>query len=134
MSNDDMHRKWTPIDQQALSEISRLTTSPGIHQVGTNALPAPIQQMPGAVSYFVSAYSSPISIGNNTVAGGELAVLRTDDGMMKAYNYAFASSGDGRVYFNGPYKNFPEHHFSSTSQVTLEGLFGHVPYSTKSSL
>ena len=134
MSSDDMLRKWTPIDKNALSEISKLTTSPGIHQLGTTALPSPIQQMPGAVSYFVSAYSAPITMGSNTVAGGELAVIRTDQGMWKAYNYVFASSGDGRVYFNGPYKTFPDHHFSSTSQVSLESLFGHIPYSTKSTL
>lgn len=134
MSNDKMIRKWTPIDQSALSEISKCTTSPGIHQVGTTALPFPMQQMPGAAAYFVSAYSTPIVMGSNTLAGGELAVLRTNQGLWKAYNYVFASSGDGRVYFNGPYKNFPEHHFSSTSQVTLESLFGHIPSSTKSSL
>ena len=134
MSTDDMFRKWTPIDQNALLEISQLTTSTGIHQLGTTALPAPIQQMPGAVSYFVSAYSTPINIGSGTILGGELAVVRTDQEKWKAYNYAFASSGDGRVYFNGPYKNFPEHHFSSTSQVSLENLFGHIPYSTKSTL
>ncbi len=129
-----MLRKWTPVDQNALSELSKLTTSPGIHQMGTTALPSPIQQMPGAVSYFVNAYSTPINMGSNTVAGGELAVVRTGEGVSKAYNYVFASSGDGLVYFNGPYKNFPEHHFSSTSQVSLESLFGHIPYSTKSTL
>ena len=134
MSSDDMLRKWTPIDQSALSDISKLTTSPGIHQLGTTALPSPIQQMPGAVSYFVSAYSAPISMGSNTLAGGELAVVRSDEGISKAYNYVFASSGDGCVYFNGPYKSFPEHHFSSTAQVSLESLFGHIPYSTRSTL
>jgi hypothetical protein len=131
---DKMLHKWTAIDMNALSELSKLTTSPGIHQIGTTALPAPIQQMPGAVSYFVSAYSAPIPIGSNTLVSGELAVIRSDESKMKAYNYAFASSGDGRVYFNGPYKNFEGHHFSSTSQISMDSLFGHIPYSTKGSL
>lgn len=134
MSNEELLRKWTPIDRGALSEISKCTVSPGIHQLGTTTLPSPIQQMPGAAAYFVSAYSTPITMGSNTFAGGELAVVRAGQGLWKAYNYVFASSGDGRVYFNGPYKNFPEHHFSSTSQVSLESLFGHIPSSTKSSL
>ena len=134
MSNDELFRKWTLIDHGALSDISKCTVSLGIHQLGTTALPSPIQQMPGAAAYFVSAYSTPINIGSNTLAGGELAVLRTDEELWKAYNYIFASSGDGRVYFNGPYKSFPEHHFSSTSQVTVESLFGHIPSSTKISL
>lgn len=90
--------------------------------------------MPGAVSYFVSAYPAPIPIGSNTLVGGELAVVRSDGDLAKAYNYVFASSGNGQVYFNGPFKNFPEHHFSSTSQVSVESLFGHVPKSTKGSL
>ena len=134
MSSDDMFRKWTPIDHNALLELSKCTTSPGIHQIGTTALPSPIQQMPGAVSYFVSTYSTPIDVGSSTFAGGEMAVVRTDEGIWKAYNYVFASSGDGRVYFNGPYKDFPGHHFSSTSQVSLESLFGHIPYGKNSTL
>lgn len=134
MSSDEILRKWHPIDQGALLELSKYTTSPGIHQLGTTALPSQIQPMPGAASYFVRAYSSPINMGNNTIAGGELVVVRNDQGLWKAYNYVFASSGDGRLYFNGPHKNYPEHHFLSTSAVSLESLFGHIPQSTKRSL
>lgn len=135
MSSYDMLRKWTLIDQDALSEISKHMLSTGIHQLGTSALPSPIQKMPGVASYFVSAYSTPITVGSSdTFAGGEFAVVRNVQGVWKAYNYIFASSGDGQVYFNGPYKNFPEHHFTSTSQVALESLFGHIPGSTKCSL
>jgi|SRR3989339_65215 len=134
MDNDEMFLKWHLIDKAALLELSKYTTSPGIHQLGTTALPQRLQPMPGAASYFVSAYSSPVNLGNNTMAGGELAVVRSDKGLSKAYNYIFASSEDGRVYFNGPYKNFPEHHFSSTSPVSLENLFGHFPQSTQKSV
>lgn len=134
MSNEEMILKWHPIDKAALLELSKYTTSPGIHQLGTTALPLQIQPMPRATSYFVSAYSNPVNLGNNTMAGGELAVVRNDKGLWKAYNYVFASSGDGRVYFNGPYKNFPEHHFSSTASVSLENLFGHFPQATQKSV
>lgn len=89
--------------------------------------------MPGAASYFIDVYADPLDLGNNTIAGGELAVIRNDKGLWKAYNYVFASSGDGLVYFNGPYKDFAEHHFSSTSSVSLENLFGNFPSSTQKS-
>ena len=134
MKNDEIFRKWHPIDQSALLELSKYTTSPGIHQLGTTALPSQIQRMPGVASYFVSAYSSPINIGNNTIAGGELVVVRNDLGLWKAYNFVVASSEDGCLHFNGPHKNFPEHHFLSTSAVPLENLFGHIPQCTMSSL
>ena len=133
MSIEEMKLKWHPIDKAALLELSKYTTSPGIHQLGTTALPLQIQPMPGAASYFVSAYSNPVNLGNNTIVGGELAVVRNDNGLWKAYNYVFASSADDRVYFNGPYKNFPQHHFSTTASVSLENLFGHCPQSTQSS-
>ena len=133
MSNEEIYLKWHPIDKAALLELSKYTTSPGIHQLGTTALPLQIQPIPGVASYFVSAYSNPVNLGKNTMAGGEMAVVRNDNGLWKAYNYIFASSGDGRVYFNGPYMNFPEHHFSSTSSVSLENLFGHFPQSTQRS-
>lgn len=133
MSSEIFFPKWTPIDQAALESMQQFTTSPGIHSLGTTALPMPLQQMPGVVSYFVSEYSMPVPIGNNTVVGGELAVVRADGGTNKAYNYVFASSNDGRVYFNGPFKNFPEHHFTLSNQVPLEKLFGNTPASTKGS-
>lgn len=63
-----------------------------------------------------------------------MAIVRSDGGTLKAYNYVLASSADGRVYFNGPYKDFPSHHFFSSSQVTIESLFGHTPVSTKGSV
>jgi hypothetical protein len=77
MSKDEMISKWHPIDKAALLELSKYTTSPGIHQLGTTALPLQIQSMPGAASYFIDVYADPVNLGNNTIAGGELAVKRT---------------------------------------------------------
>jgi hypothetical protein len=130
MNNDEILRRWTLIDMNALSEISMTTTFPGVYELSKKAIPIAIQQMPGTVSCFVSTYSNPKNIGNNTVVGAELAVVRADKGMWKAYNFAIASSDNGYSYFNGPYKNFPTHHMASTSSVSLGDLFGHTPYST----
>jgi hypothetical protein len=88
--------------------------------------------MAGLVSYFVSAYSAPIPIGSNTLLAGEMAVVRTDGDLAKAYNYVLGSSNDGRVYFNGPHYNFSQHHFASTSSVAPENLFGHISFTNKS--
>ena len=131
--SDPYFPKWNAIDRQALSHMQQLSTSPGIHQLGTTAMPMQLHGMPGAVSFFVSTYSTPIPIGSDTLAGGEMAVVRIHGGTLKAYNSVIASSGDGLVYFNGPYKDFPSHHFPSSSQVPMEGLLGHTPVSTKSS-
>lgn len=132
MNADDPKAKWHLIDQVALTEIEKCYGSTGIHAFGTTALPAKIQKMEGVVSYYVSAYSDPIPVGSNTILGGELAVVRTDGNLAKAYNYIFASSAGGRVYFNGPHYNFPQHHFASTAPVSVETLFGHISFSTKS--
>jgi hypothetical protein len=134
MGNDQFFPKWHLVDQPALSGIQQMSTSAGIHQLSTGALPAQLHGMPGAVSCFVSAYSSPIPIGSNTVAGGEMAVVRTDGAAQTAYNYVLASSGEGRVYFNGPFKDFPQHHFSSSSLVSVENPFGKTPVDTKGSV
>jgi len=134
MNADDPKAKWHPIDQAALSNIEQCYGSTGIHQIGTTALPSQIQKMDGVVSYYVSAYNTPIQIGSNTQLGGELAVVRTDGNLGKAYNYVYASSNDGGVYFNGPHYNFPQHHFASTAPVTPESLFGHISFTNKSTL
>ena len=135
MNADDPRAKWHLIDADAAREIASCSSSPGvIFPIGTTALPTQLQRVQGAVSYYVSAYSSSVSFGNNTYAGGEMAVVRTDGDLAKAYNFVFASSNNGLVYFNGPHYNFPEHHFASSAPVPIEALFGHIPAGTRSSL
>ncbi len=58
-----------------------------------------------------------------------MAVVRTDADCSKGYNFALASSPDSAVFFNGPYKDFPEHHF--ISPIPVERLFGHTPFKKK---
>ena len=132
--SDQYFPKWHLVDKSALSHMQQFSTSPGINQLGTTAMPVQLQGIPSAVSYLVSAYAAPIPIGSNTIASSEMVIVRNDGGTLKAYNFALASSGDGRVYFNGPHKDFPSHHFSSSSQVPIESLFGNTPVSTKGSV
>lgn len=128
MNADDPRAKWHPIDQNALRALTEGTSAPGlIYPVATNALPAQLQAMPGAVSYFVSSYQAPMPLANNATAGAEMAIIRTDSDTAKAYNYIVATSSDGRVLFNGPHYNFQNHHFASSSPVPVESLFGHIP-------
>jgi len=119
-------RKWSPIDQAALEQLSRATTSPGlVYSLATNYLPQQLQQLPGAVSYFVSGHTiahPPIGV---VTPGVEIAVVRTDGDLSKAYNYLVGTSSNGSVYFTGPFKNFGDHHFASSKSVSIESLFGH---------
>jgi hypothetical protein len=122
---DSKPPKWTPIDQTAVDQLSRATTSPGtVYSLGTNQLPQNLQAMPNAVSYFVSGYTSLESTIGGVIPGGEMAVVRTDGELSKAYQFVFGTSTDGRVCFTGPFTNFPAHHFSSDSAVSVTALFG----------
>ena len=84
--------------------------------------------MSGAVSYFVSGYTTQVAVAPGITAGGEIAVVRTDGPVSKAYNFVFAMSSNGQVYFNGPYKNFQGHHFDPGAAISVPSLFGHGPF------
>lgn len=112
------------------SELTRLTQTPGIvFSIPIEMLPSQLQKMPGATSYFSSGYLENKIIGENLTIGGEIVVARTEEGTAKAYNYMIATSGDGNVYFNGPYKDFENHHYDKSSSIPIESLFGHTPFS-----
>jgi hypothetical protein len=57
-----------------------------------------------------------------------MAVIRRDGDLAKAYNYVFATSSGGGVYYTGPFKNFENHHMATTSSVEITALFGHSPW------
>lgn len=121
--------KWTQFDQAAAEKIAAATNTPGVVRAfPLSALPKGVAKMPGVVSYFVSAYTAPIVVAPTITAGGEMAVLRTNAGLRKAYNYVFATSSDGKQYFNGPYKDFPEHHVAAHEPVVYFVLFGNTPF------
>ncbi len=122
---DSKPPKWTPIDQTAVEQLSRATSCPGtVYSLGTNQLPQNLQAMPNAVSYFVSGYTSLQSAVGRVIPGGEMAVVRTDREISKAYQFVFGTSTDGRVCFTGPFTNFPAHHFSTDSAISVTALFG----------
>ena len=102
------------------------SSSPGVvFPVGSNAVPQQLRNIPGAVSFFVSSYVAPVPVTPSVTAGGEFALVRHDGDTAKAYNYIFATSSDGNVYFCGPHKDFPSHHFATSTSVPIEQLFGH---------
>ncbi len=132
LNADDLRAKWHRIDPVALQAIANGSSAPGlVYPVGTNALPRQIQSMHGVVSYFISSYSLPATLQNGMTAGAEIAVVRTEGSIAKAYNYLVATSNNGMVYFNGPHKDFPLHHHVSTAPVSVESLFGHVGLMSK---
>jgi len=57
---------------------------------------------------------------------GEVAALRSDQGIGKVYVWVFGLSGSG-VYFNGPYKYLEGHHFTDTGSIPSDKLFGNIP-------
>lgn len=120
------HKKWTPVSQPAAAKITEATSQPGVvYPLATSALPQHLQALPGVVSYFVSGYTSGVPISAAMTAGAEIAVVRTDGSMAKAYNFVLATSSNNQVYCNGPYKGFTNHHFDATTSVPIESLFGH---------
>src|SRR6266849_5168904 len=76
--------KWAPLDQLAAEKVADATNAPGvIWPFPVSALPKAVARMPRAVSYFVSAYTTPKVIARTITAGGEMVVLRTDAGLRK---------------------------------------------------
>ncbi len=127
-SRSTTKKRWTPIDQDAAAKLTAASAAPGIvFPLPLSALPKNIQPMPGVVSYYVSAHTAAIPTPTVTI-GGEMAVARTDRAVQKNYNYVFGTSSNGQVCFNGPYKDFPEHHSDPNEPVIIFTLFGHTPF------
>jgi hypothetical protein len=125
---DDPRAKWHPIDSNALVALSNATSAPGVvYPMGTNQMPSQLQNMPGLVSYFVSGYTTGVPLANGMTLGAEFLAVRTGEGVAKGYVYAVGTGANGMVYFNGPHKDFPAHHFASTSPAPVEMLFGNIP-------
>jgi hypothetical protein len=116
--------KWHPVDPTTVKTLVSATTVPGVvFPVGSSAVPPQLHALPGVVSYFVSSQVQGVPYGPGMTAGGVYGVVRRDGDLGKAYNYVFATSTDGQVYFAGPYKDFPAHHFATSNPVPAESLF-----------
>lgn len=81
--------------------------------------------MPGLQAAYVSGYENPLLFKEGLSGLGEFATIRQDGEKGKGYNYAFALSGDGKVYYSGPFKDFEDHHWKKNEPVPVESLFGH---------
>jgi len=125
MSEHGRQSKWHVVNQETAQKLTAEANPPGvIYPVGSNAVPEQLLSLPGAISYFVSSYASPVPLSPALTAGAEVAVIRTEGNTAKAYNYLIATSSNGQVYFNGPHKDFPAHHMPSSAPVAVESLFG----------
>jgi hypothetical protein len=124
--------KWTKIDLAAAEKLTEITSAPGhVFHLRVEDLPKNLR-MPGAVSYFASGYSAPVTAGSAVTVGGEFGVLRTEGDLRKAYNFVFATSSDGALYFNGPYKDFDDHHIEESQPVVIFTILNNTPFSPKS--
>ena len=126
MTDDLSKVKWHAIDSVAAKGLTDYTNTPGlVYPVASTAIPHQLQKLPGIVDYYVSSYTMPIQLTPGIAAGGEIAVVRYDGDIAKVYNYIFATSSNTMVYFSGPHKDFPSHHWATSTSVPVESLFGH---------
>lgn len=115
--------------QPAARILVTAASAPGtIQSIATSALPPSLAGMPGAASCMVSGFFNPVPLGTWLTIGAEMVVVRTDGNTAKAYDYVLATSSQGQLCINGPYKHFPGRHFHVTSVVNLASLFGHHPF------
>jgi hypothetical protein len=104
--------KWARIDQDAATHLVALADSPGhVVELPILALPQKLAQMPGAVSYFGRANTAQLTPFPGLTVGGEIVVIRTQAGSGKAYNYAYGTSSNGELCFQGLPKDSRYHHF-----------------------
>lgn len=129
MTDSSKPIKWHAMDEAAARELTTTTHSPGVvYPMGTTALPEQMKLMPGVSSYYVSGYVTPQALAHGLTVGGELLIARTESAKTKNYNYVFATSSDGNVYFAGPFKGFG-HHVTSGQSIAVNSLFGNTPFS-----
>lgn len=131
MNNDEWRDKWHLCDLQMMRSLSGITETPGqVYEVDITKLNSNLQKMPGIQSVFVSGCIVPQDAVPEDLSNlGEFVLLREDTGISKTYNYVFAASGDN-FYFNGPYKDFDDHHTPTGEAVNINGCFGNIPNRT----
>lgn len=112
-------RDWHPITNTAANQLTGCTLTPGkVYEFPIADIPAQLQRIPGLRSCYVSGYAGTIFEASiNRI--GEIAVVREDRGVKKAYQYLLGVA-NGVVYFTGPFKDFPDHYFDA---VPVENLF-----------
>ena len=118
--------KWHEISSTTAKNLTDQTATPGlVYPVASNAIPDQLKSIKGIKDFYVSSYAAPIPITPGISAGGEIAAVRHDGEIAKAYNFIFATSSNALVYYSGPHKDFASHHFATSTAVPVESLFGH---------
>jgi hypothetical protein len=121
--------KWHSVDEAAARALTTITNSPGaVYPLATTELPDKLKPISGVASYYVTGYAPPQALKEGITVGGELLVARVESGITKNYQFVFATSSDGTVYFAGPYKGFG-HHVASGRNIAVNSLFGKTPFS-----
>lgn len=90
--------------------------------------PEQLKLISGVASYYASGYVSPQALAQGLSVGGEMLVARTESATTKNYNFLFATSSNGNVYFAGPFKGFG-HHVTQGQSIPVNSLFGNTPFS-----
>lgn len=122
--------KWNDCDEAMAYQLSGITFTPGkVYSYPIETLQESIQlSMPGLKDAYVSGYLDPKATIDPAISGlGELAVVREDMGITKSYNFIFAKDDKGTIRFAGPYKDFPEHHWSGKAPLPISEVFGNTP-------
>lgn len=128
MKNLQDEFKWHKVGTVAAEKLTTLTNSPGVvYPINNALLPEQIMKMVGVSSYYATGYTDAQVNSSVGLVAGELVVARSDRNLTKNYNYVFAVSSSGDVYFSGPYKGFG-HHVTSGQSVEVHSLFGQTPY------
>jgi hypothetical protein len=121
--------KWHTVNEAAGRALTTITNSPGIvYPLATMEFPDKLKPISGVASYYVTGYASPQTLKDGLTVGGELLIARVESGTTKNYQFIFATSSEGTVYFAGPYKGFG-HHVASGQSIAVNSLFGNTPFS-----
>jgi|SRR2546426_1201719 len=93
--------KWHEISSTTAKNLTDQTATPGlVYPVASNAIPDQLKSIKGIKDFYVSSYAAPIPITPGISAGGEIAAVRHDGEIAKAYNFIFATSSNALVYYS----------------------------------
>lgn len=121
--------RWHLVNEAAARASTTVTNSPGVvYPLATTGLPDKLKPISGVASYYVTGYASPQTLKDSVTVRGELLVARVESATTKNYQYVFATSSDGTVYFTGPYRGIG-HHVTSGQSIPVNSLFGNTPFS-----
>lgn len=94
--------------------------------MGTNALPAWIQGMPGVCFCYIRGDFTPQSLQHGFTAVGKMLVVRTHGDTTKNYNYSVGVNSVGVTHIAGPYKGHG-HYVVPGQTIEVNSLFGQTP-------